>query len=112
MRSAKATRLATSAKTEGRNCEHLAAMLQRDLPPARATQLDGQAGSASERSPTSEEALGPRAAEQLRAAAASFSRASRHYEAHRLQLLRQESRSELTAKAKSPAAVPPEAHPL
>ena len=89
-RSATAARLAASARTESRKCQQLAALLQRDLPPARATELDWQAGSvASERSPTSEderEALGHRAAEQLHAAAASFSRASRHYEAHRMQL--------------------------
>ena len=116
-RSATAARLATSAKTESRKREQLAAILQRDLPPARATELGCQAGSitSGDRSPTSEderEALGHRAAEQLHAAAASFSRASRHYEAHQLQLLRQESPSGLTAKAKSPAAVPPEANPL
>ena len=116
-RSATAARLAASAKSESRKCERLAVILQRDLPPARATELGCQEGSiaSGDRSPTSEderEALGHRAAEQLHAAAASFSLAARHYEAHRMQLLREESRSGLTAKAKSPAAVPPEEHPL
>ena len=108
-RSATAARLAASAKSESRKCEQLANILQRGLPPARATELDWHGGSiGSERSPTSDderEALGHRAAEQLHAAAASFSRASRHYEAHRMQLVRRESRA---AQAKS-AAEPPEA---
>ena len=94
--------LSRRALGEARKCERLAVILQQDLPHTRASDSGCHEGSGSSdvRSPTSE------AAAQLHKAAASFCLAARHYEALRMQTLRREARSGLTATAKSPAAAP------